>query len=132
MLGLAAPFVLLSFTPAFAKILPKPGRWMETFRQVLAFPMFITAAWLLWVLSGQSGADGVIVVVVAAIVLSLRHLARPQDRDGAPGSAVAAAVILAGFAVPPAVTLLAQGKAASSKPPRGRRNRSRNSAPKAA
>ena len=104
--GLAAPFVLLSFTPAFAKLLPKPGRWMETFRQVLAFPMFITSAWLLWVLSGQSGTDGVLVVIVAAIVLSFGIWLAGKIGKGAVGRAVAALVILAGFAVPPAMTLL--------------------------
>lgn len=103
--GLAAPFVLLSFTPAFAKVLPKPGKWMETFRQVLAFPMFVTAAWLLWVLSGQSGADGVIVVIVAAIVLSFGIWLARKIGTQVPGRVVAAAVILAGFAVPPAITL---------------------------
>jgi len=105
-IGLAAPFVLLSFTPAFAKILPKPGRWMETFRQVLAFPMFLTAAWLLWVLSAQSGADGVIMVVFAAILLSFGIWLARKIGTGVAGRAVAAAVILAGFAVPPAMTLM--------------------------
>jgi len=104
--GLAAPFVVLSFTPAFAKVLPKPGRWMETFRQVLAFPMFVTAAWLLWVLSAQSGADGVLVVIVAAIVLSFGIWLAGKIGKGAVGRTVAALVILAGFAVPPAMTLL--------------------------
>jgi thiol:disulfide interchange protein DsbD len=103
--GLAAPFVLLSFTPAFAKLLPKPGKWMETFRQVLAFPMFATAAWLLWVLSGQSGADGVIVVLVAAIVLSFGIWLARKIGTNTTGRAVAATLILAGFAVPPVVTL---------------------------
>lgn len=103
--GLAAPFVLLSFTPAFAKLLPKPGKWMETFRQVLAFPMFATAAWLLWVLSAQSGADGVIVVLVAAIVMSFGIWLAGKIGKTAAGRAAAAMLILAGFAVPPAVSL---------------------------
>ncbi len=51
--GLAFPYLLLAFVPALRHVLPKPGAWMETFRQFLAFPMFAAAAWLLWVLSQQ-------------------------------------------------------------------------------
>lgn len=55
--GMAAPYVILSAIPAAAKRMPKPGVWMETFKQFLAFPMFATAIWLLWVFSKQRGAD---------------------------------------------------------------------------
>ena len=48
--GMALPFLLLSFAPGLQKLLPKPGPWMETLKQFFAFPMFITAAWLLAVL----------------------------------------------------------------------------------
>ena len=58
-LGFAAPVLALSFSPAMQKILPKPGAWMETLKQVLAFPLYATAAWLVWVLSIQTGSDGV-------------------------------------------------------------------------
>ncbi len=49
-LGTAAPFAILSSWPALIKRLPKPGAWMETFKRILAMPMFLTASWLLWVL----------------------------------------------------------------------------------
>ena len=49
-IGMALPFLLLSFAPGLQKLLPKPGPWMETLKQFFAFPMFITAAWLLAVL----------------------------------------------------------------------------------
>jgi len=48
--------LLLSLFPAWLKFIPRPGHWMKTFQQVLAFPMFATAAWLLWVLSQQTDA----------------------------------------------------------------------------
>jgi len=51
--GLAFPYLALTFSPALRHILPRPGAWMETFRQVLAFPMFASACWLVWVLSQQ-------------------------------------------------------------------------------
>lgn len=98
--GLAAPFVLLSFTPAFARVLPKPGKWMETFRQVLAFPMFVTALWLLWVVAGQSGTDGVIAVMGGAIALAFGIWLANKIGGGAIGRIAAGVVIIAAFAGP--------------------------------
>lgn len=57
-LGLALPYLLASFVPAFASALPKPGAWMDALRKLLAFPMFGTVAWLVWVLGHQNGVDG--------------------------------------------------------------------------
>ena len=52
--GFALPVLLLSLFPAWLQFIPKPGNWMKRFQQALAFPMFATAAWLLWVLSQQT------------------------------------------------------------------------------
>ena len=52
----ALPVALLSLWPAQARWLPKPGPWMKRFQQALAFPLYATAAWLLWVLSQQTDA----------------------------------------------------------------------------
>lgn len=52
-IGLALPYLVLTFVPAFRHLLPHPGAWMETFRQFLAWPMFASACWLVWVLSQQ-------------------------------------------------------------------------------
>lgn len=57
-LGLALPYLLAGFVPAIARLLPRPGPWMDTLRRLLAFPMFATVAWLVWVLGQQSGIDG--------------------------------------------------------------------------
>lgn len=54
--GMALPFLILSFVPGLHRMLPKPGKWMETLKQAFAFPMFLTAAWLLSVVAGLSGA----------------------------------------------------------------------------
>jgi thiol:disulfide interchange protein DsbD len=70
-LGLALPFLLIAFVPALARLLPKPGAWMETLKQLLAFPMYATAAWLAWVLAQQRGADAVGLWMGAAILLAL-------------------------------------------------------------
>lgn len=52
-LGLSAPYLILSLKPELTRFLPKPGAWMETFKQAMAFPLYGTVAYLLWVLDGQ-------------------------------------------------------------------------------
>lgn len=58
-LGFALPLTLLHFAPGLQKLIPKPGPWMERARNILAFPMFGAAVWLVWVLAAQAGPDGV-------------------------------------------------------------------------
>ncbi|RDS80664.1 protein-disulfide reductase DsbD family protein [Dyella psychrodurans] len=70
-LGLALPFLAVGFVPALSRWLPRPGRWMETLKEVLAFPMYLTAAWLAWVLAHQRGADAVGLLMVAAVMLAM-------------------------------------------------------------
>ncbi len=70
-IGLALPFLLIGFVPGFARWLPKPGPWMETMKQLLAFPMYVTVAWLVWVLVQQRGADAFGLWALAAIALAL-------------------------------------------------------------
>lgn len=65
-LGLALPFLMIAYIPALAKRLPKPGAWMETLKQVLAFPMYLTAAWLVSVLAAQRGSMGVLLILAGA------------------------------------------------------------------
>lgn len=66
-LGFAAPFVALSFAPGLLKRLPKPGLWMDRFRQALAFPMFGAAIWLAWVATVQAGPSGALAVLAAML-----------------------------------------------------------------
>src|SRR5690606_39119604 len=69
-LGMALPFLLLSLFPGAARFLPKPGAWMERFKQFLAFPMFATAAWLVWVLVQQVGPAGVAVASAGILLIA--------------------------------------------------------------
>lgn len=75
--GLAAPFLLLSASPGLLKRLPRPGPWMETVRQFLAFPLYATVIWLLWVLGkliGDSGwVIGSLLLLVTVFALWLGH-----------------------------------------------------------
>ena len=59
-LGMALPVLALSLFPGALRRLPRPGAWMETFKQVMAFPLFATVAWLAWVLGAQAGNDAVL------------------------------------------------------------------------
>jgi len=68
--GMALPYVLASWMPALVRWLPRPGAWMETFRHAMAFPMFATVAWLVWVLGQQSGIDGAGALLVLLVALS--------------------------------------------------------------
>jgi thiol:disulfide interchange protein DsbD len=68
--GLALPYLVISFTPALRGYLPKPGAWMETFQQLLAFPIYGAVAWLLWVLTLQTGADGLVMALAGLIAIA--------------------------------------------------------------
>jgi thiol:disulfide interchange protein/DsbC/DsbD-like thiol-disulfide interchange protein len=69
-IGLALPFVGVSFFPQALNVLPKPGPWMERFKQVLAFPMFATGIWLVFVLGMQTGAMGVAWLLITLLAIS--------------------------------------------------------------
>ncbi len=68
-LGIGLPFVALAAVPAVGRILPRPGPWMVILRQILAFPMFGTAVWLLWVMSVEAGSSGVLIVGAGALLI---------------------------------------------------------------
>ena len=88
-IGMALPYLAASALPAVARALPRPGAWMVTFKQLMAFPMFATVAWLVWVLGQQSGIDGagallalLVLLALAVWSFSLRGTARRADRYG--------------------------------------------------
>ena len=69
--GMALPYLAASAVPAVARLLPRPGPWMLTFKQLMAFPMFATVAWLVWVLGQQSGIDGAGALLGLLVLLAL-------------------------------------------------------------
>lgn len=98
-LGMAAPYLLLAELPGLLVRLPRPGAWMVTLRQGLAFPLFATAVWLVWVLGRQSGVDAVGLLLLAALGVGFAawgagHLQRGPQRRWLPG-----AVVLVGLGV---------------------------------
>jgi thiol:disulfide interchange protein DsbD len=97
-LGLAAPYVALSFSPALARRLPKPGPWMDRFRQALAFPVFAAAAYFLWVLSAQVGRGGLSLALSGLVLLAFATRAWEWGRNVRWGRPAAALTLLAAAA----------------------------------
>jgi thiol:disulfide interchange protein len=69
-LGMALPFLLLAFVPGFARLLPKPGAWMDTLKQVLAYPLYLSAVWLLWVYGRQAGVDAQALLLIGLVCVA--------------------------------------------------------------
>ena len=69
--GMALPYLVASAVPAVARALPRPGAWMVTFKHLMAFPMFATVVWLVWVLGQQSGIDGAGALLALLVLLAL-------------------------------------------------------------
>ncbi|MEO1553285.1 MAG: protein-disulfide reductase DsbD domain-containing protein [Pseudomonadota bacterium] len=82
-LGMALPFLVLSFSPGLQRFIPKPGAWMETLKQVFAFPMFLTAAWLLSVLGALAGYRMAAMVVAGAALVAFGIWALKSASQGA-------------------------------------------------
>jgi|TARA_B110000116_G_scaffold272182_2_gene295648 thiol:disulfide interchange protein len=76
--GMALPFLLLCCSPKLAQKLPQPGAWMDTLKQFLAFPLYLSAIWLLWVLGRQAGSDAMALATIGLLLIAfalwLTHL----------------------------------------------------------
>jgi thiol:disulfide interchange protein len=100
--GLALPFLALSYSPALAKMLPRPGMWMETLKQFLAFPMYLTSVWLLWVLGNQVGIDAMALLVLGGIAITFALWLLQNQPEGVIGKTIVkgsaiAAIFYAGY-----------------------------------
>jgi thiol:disulfide interchange protein DsbD len=99
--GLSLPYLLVSLAPWMRRALPKPGAWMDTLKQVFAFPMYASAAWLLWVLAQQTSSIGLGAALAGAILVGFAAWAYQKSKGtSARGRLVAlatsaAAVVLA-------------------------------------
>jgi len=109
--GMALPFLILSFLPGLHKLLPKPGKWMDTLKQAFAFPMFLTAAWLLSVLAGLAGAAAVGWTLAGATALAFAVWVSRGGGNVRKGLALAA--LAAGFLLPAVQANVPAGAAAT-------------------
>ena len=109
--GMALPVLALALFPALLRRLPRPGAWMETFKQVLAFPLYATVAWLAWVLGAQVGNDAVLALLAGLVLIAMGAwlYGRWGHLRGAWGTAIAAILAAAGVVIawPGAVAPLA-------------------------
>jgi thiol:disulfide interchange protein DsbD len=102
--GLALPYLFLSFAPWMRRALPKPGAWMDTLKQIFAFPIYASAAWLLWVLAQQTSSIGLGAALAGAILIALAAWAYQKSKSGSSGGR-AASLITASVAVLLAIVL---------------------------
>ncbi len=101
-LGLAAPYAMLGIFPRLARKLPKPGAWMVRLRQAMAFPMYASAAWLVWVLTRQAGDFGLMIALAGGVLVSLaawaygisQHGGRSFAAKGIAAVSIAVALVL--------------------------------------
>ena len=70
-IGLSAPYLLLSIFPQAVRLLPRPGAWMETFKQAMAFPLYATAGYLVWVLSAQTTETGSLMAIFGLTLIAM-------------------------------------------------------------
>jgi thiol:disulfide interchange protein DsbD len=93
--GFALPYVAFAAVPAFARMLPRPGAWMDVLRQVLAFPMYGAAVWMLWVVSLQAGPTGVLYTAGGAVLIGFALWALGLSQGAGRGRRMAVAASVA-------------------------------------
>ncbi len=102
--GLALPYLLLAFSPAARRFLPKPGAWMNSFKQVLAFPVYGTAVWLAFVLSSEAGSIGVTAALAGLVLIAFaawlyESVRLGEGRSRLAGLAVSIIAVIAALAL---------------------------------
>ena len=81
-LGLALPYLLLTMFPAWRRFLPRPGAWMKRLEELLAFPLYASVGWLVWVLSQQAGPTGVAMALAGLVLIGLAAWLFEASRQG--------------------------------------------------
>ncbi|MEE9476687.1 MAG: thioredoxin family protein [Roseateles sp.] len=113
-LGLALPFLVLAFWPAAQRWLPRPGAWMDTFKQALAFPMYAAVVWLLWVLAQQAGPDGVALALGGLVLMAFGLWWRHSSGASAVGTGAAVLCVVVALGASAALRPVTAPAAASA------------------
>jgi thiol:disulfide interchange protein DsbD len=115
-LGLALPYLAASWLPAVARLLPRPGAWMDTLRRFMAFPMWATVVWLVWVLGHLTGVDGSasLLALLLCLALLVWCLNLPGRSRSVMGGLSLTATLWLGFALGPNVLRLEEAPVASA------------------
>lgn len=123
-LGLAAPYLLASASPGWQRVLPKPGAWMDFVKQLLAFPLYGTVAWLLWVLIQEVGPGDAFAGLFGLVLIAFAMWVYGQTRLAAPigrllGAGLAAAGSVAAILLATSLTSVGDVAAAGTAPQEG-------------
>ena len=114
-LGLATPYLILSFAPGAARRLPRPGLWMDRVKQVLAFPLYAAAAWLVWVLAQQLNATALASALAGLVMVGfVGWLMGTAQKSSGGGRGVALATAVLAMAATVALTATLGGQAAAT------------------
>jgi thiol:disulfide interchange protein len=120
-LGLALPFLLLTLIPVWRRFLPRPGPWMERLKQALAFPLYASVAWLVWVVSRQTASTGVAAALGGLLSIGLAAWIYQASRGARPSWRRVATLAVASLAIG-AVALGPLAAAVSSAPSAARKD----------
>jgi thiol:disulfide interchange protein len=99
-LGLALPYLALAYFPGWARLLPKPGAWMEVLKQAVAVPIFTTVIWLVWVFAQIAGTNALIGLLVAFLLLAIAGWVLGRWPGERPATAATVVVLVAAIAAP--------------------------------
>ncbi|MGC2161360.1 MAG: thioredoxin family protein [Silvibacterium sp.] len=99
-LGLAAPYLLLAFNPAWTRLLPGPGAWMEVLKQAVSIPIFGTVIWLVWVFNQSAAASSLVFLLAAFLLLAIAGWILGRWPAKAPATVAAVLVLALAVAVP--------------------------------
>ena len=99
-LGLALPYLLLAYNPAWTRVLPRPGAWMEVLKQAIAVPIFATVIWLVWVFTQTSGANALLGLLAGFLLLGVAGWILGRWPARTPATLAAALVLLLAVALP--------------------------------
>ncbi|MFY9938144.1 MAG: thioredoxin family protein, partial [Silvibacterium sp.] len=99
-LGLAAPYLLLAFNPAWTRLLPRPGAWMQILKQAVSIPIFATVIWLIWVYTQTAGPSALVDLLIAFLLLAIAGWILGRWPAKTPATAVAVLVLAAAVALP--------------------------------
>jgi thiol:disulfide interchange protein/DsbC/DsbD-like thiol-disulfide interchange protein len=116
--GLSLPYLALSFAPWLRRALPRPGAWMDTMKQLFAFPIYASAAWLLWVLAQQTSSLGLGAALAGALLVAFAAWAY-QKSKGSTAAGRLTATVTAAAAVLLAVALPVRLASVASAAPTG-------------
>jgi thiol:disulfide interchange protein/DsbC/DsbD-like thiol-disulfide interchange protein len=119
--GLSLPYLALSFAPWLRRALPKPGAWMDTMKQIFAFPMYASAAWLLWVLAQQTSSLGLGAALAGALLVAFAAWAYQKSKGSTAAGRLtaivtAAAAVLLAIALPVRLASVASAAAPAAAP----------------